>query len=134
MTERKPKVLIIDDEEDLVEMLAMRLQASGLFDVETAYDGPAGLDKARHAPPDVVLLDNVMPLMEGWEVCRRLRADPKTKSAKIIIMTAGSPTKSQKRARDERVEHVLLKPYDHEQLLELIKSTGAAARQEGSHA
>jgi len=134
MTDRKAKVLIIDDEEDLVEMLALRLSASGLFDVRTSNDGPGGLEKARQDPPDVVLLDNVMPLMEGWEVCRHLREDSRTRDAKIIIMTAGSPTKSQKRAREERVEHVLLKPYDHEQLIELIRTAGAAARQEGSHA
>lgn len=133
MTERKSKILIIDDEEDLVDMLAMRLQATG-FDVATANDGPAGLEKAHEDKPDVVLLDNVMPRMEGWEVCRRLRADPLTKDVKIIIMTAGSPTKSQKRAHEEHVEHVLLKPYDHDRLIDLIKSTGATARQEGSHA
>ncbi len=133
----RPKVLIIDDEEDLVEMLAMRLKASG-FEVDTALDGPAGLEKARQRPPDVVLLDNVMPQMEGWEVCHRLRGDPRTQSVKIIVMTAGSPGKAQRRGREERVDHVVFKPYDHEELIGLIAQTGGAPqappREEGYHA
>lgn len=134
MTQRPLKILVIDDEEDLVEMLALRLRSTGRFEVETAYDGAAGLEKARTRLPDVVLLDNVMPGMDGWEVCRRLREDAKTKGLRIVVMTAGSPGKAQAKGREARADFVLLKPYDHEQLIAVLEGKEGAHAQNGQEA
>lgn len=67
------KLLIIDDDQDIVEILCLCFKKDGSFAVETALDGAEGLAKAKSFKPDVVLLDVVMPRTDGWEVCRRLR-------------------------------------------------------------
>jgi DNA-binding response OmpR family regulator len=117
---RPIKLLIIDDEEDLVEMLALRLTSTG-FDVDRAYDGAAGLEKALATTPDVVLLDNVMPGLDGWEVCRRLRSEPRTRGTRVVLMTAGTPARAEARAKDAQADRVILKPYDHDELVAVLK-------------
>jgi len=113
------KLLIVDDEADLVEMLLLRLQALGRYDIDTAYDGEEGLDKARAEKPDVVLLDTVMPKVDGWEVCRRLKADPLTKDTKVIVMTAAG-TGAQKTAQEAGADELVLKPYEFNDLLGVL--------------
>jgi CheY-like chemotaxis protein len=114
-----PKLLIVDDEQDLVEMLAMRLKATGLFEIETACDGVKALQQIEKNMPDVVLLDNVMPNMDGWEVCQRLRAaHPKVA---IVMMTAGTPMRSQQKAHDLCADGLVLKPYDQAEVIETLK-------------
>lgn len=116
------RILIIDDEEDLVEMLALRLEATGGFSVVSkAFDGLTGLQRAKELVPDIVLLDNVMPGLDGWEVCRRLRADPSTGAINVVVMTAGSPSKAVERGREAQADRVVLKPYDHADLIEILK-------------
>lgn len=124
----KRRVLIIDDEEDLVEMLALRLESTGLFEVEKAFDGASGLARALQTVPDVILLDNVMPGLDGWEVCRRLRADAKTSGLTIIVMTAGSPRKAEQQGREAHADRVVLKPYDYGELIEILKQEGSNAQ------
>lgn len=129
------KVLIIDDEEDLVAMLSLRLRSTGRFEVDTAPDGAAGLARADSFGPDVVLLDTVMPGLDGWEVCRRLRADPRTKATRIVVMTAGNPSAAQARAKQAGADEVVFKPYDHERLIELLDpGQGGAHAQAGEKA
>lgn len=115
------KVLIVDDEADLVEMLSLRLQALGRYEIETAYDGDEGLAKAKSKHPDVVLLDTVMPKVDGWEVCRRLRADPETKDTKIVVMTAAG-LGAEKTARESGADDLVLKPYEFNDLLGVLSS------------
>ncbi len=123
------KLLIVDDEEDLVEMLALRLRAARGFEVETANDGPSGLEKARAQRPDVILLDNVMPGMDGWEVCRRLRQDERTRGARIIMLTAGNVGRTEPKVLDAGADEIVLKPYDQDQLIGLLRQG-----KEGVHA
>jgi len=82
MAETRKKVLLIDDEGELLEVLTLRLEACD-FIVATAQDGPTGLKQAKSFQPDIILLDIMMPKMDGWEVCRRLRADDDFKNTKI---------------------------------------------------
>ena len=84
------KILIVDDEPDLLAMLKLPFEAAG-FHVETAVDGEDGMSKARQFSPDLVLLDIVMPGVDGWEIHRRLRADKTFDRTKIIMMTAAPP-------------------------------------------
>ena len=116
----KKKILIIDDEEDLVEMLALRLESTGQFAVERALNGQTGLKLAGDTLPDVILLDSIMPGMSGWEVCRKLRQDPRTKNIPIVIMTAGTPHEEKERARENGADHVVFKPYEYNDLLRVL--------------
>ncbi|MDE2489687.1 MAG: response regulator [Elusimicrobia bacterium] len=116
---RVESLLIVDDERDLVEPLLLRLRRAGLR-VGAAYDGAAGLRQARRQPPDAVLLDLSMPEMDGWELCRRLREDPRTRSCRLIIMTAWVTRDLERRALAEGAERLLLKPFEDGDLAEAL--------------
>ncbi len=117
---RRPlKVLIIDDEKDLLELLSFRFQTQGRFSVETASDGVEGLAKVKSFKPDVVLLDLLMPEMDGWEVCRRLREDPATKALPIVIMTAARSPEVEARAH-AAFHRIVFKPFNEKALLKML--------------
>ncbi len=81
------KILVCDDDELLRELLQFRLEAKG-FDVVVAGDGREALDSVRKAPPDAVVLDAMMPGIDGFEVLRRLREDAATRDIPVIMLTA----------------------------------------------
>jgi DNA-binding response OmpR family regulator len=83
----RKKVMVVDDERDLVDIVAFNLRREQ-YDVLTAYDGESALEIARRDPPDLVLLDLMLPGMNGLEVCRRLRQEPRTAGIPIVILTA----------------------------------------------
>jgi DNA-binding response OmpR family regulator len=85
----RKKIIIVEDERDMADLVAMRLKREH-FDVEVANDGAAGLDKIRCGPPDLVLLDIMLPGMSGLEVLREMRADPRTSTVPVIMLTARS--------------------------------------------
>lgn len=125
---KSKRVLIVDDECDLTEALAIRLSSGWGFTVAVAHDGAEGLRKACAFRPDVVLLDLAMPHVDGWEMSRRLRDDPDTRNIPIVIMTAWLTSDLHKRAAQEGVFKVLLKPADDHELLEVLKSVSAQPR------
>ena len=84
-----PKVLVVDDEPSIVEILEYNLEAAG-FDVTTAETGGEALAAAKADPPEVVVLDLMLPEVDGLAVCRQLRADPRTKGCRILMLTAKS--------------------------------------------
>lgn len=122
------RVLIVDDESDLTEALAIRLSSGWGFTVAVAHDGEEGLRKASAFRPDMILLDIAMPNVDGWEMCRRLRDDPETRAVPIVIMTAWSTDDLHKRATEEGVAKVLLKPADDDELLSVLRSTAGTTR------
>lgn len=83
------KILIVDDEEHIVEFLQINLEKQG-YDTITASNGDMAIQKAHAYIPDCILLDIMMPVINGYEVCRRLKADPKTQNIPIIMLTAKS--------------------------------------------
>ncbi|MBU1007189.1 MAG: response regulator, partial [Candidatus Omnitrophica bacterium] len=83
----KKKILIVDDEDDLRKMLRFRLEASG-YDVDEALDGQEGLDKAMSDWPDLILLDLMLPKIDGYKVCRMIKFDEKHKHKPVIMFTA----------------------------------------------
>jgi len=111
------RVLIIDDEEDFRAVVAELLEGEG-YEVDVAADGRSALDKLDDKPPpDMVLVDLVMPGVSGREVVARLRADARWAGIRVVVMTALP------RADDvsPEVNAVLLKPFDVEQLMEALR-------------
>jgi two-component system, OmpR family, phosphate regulon response regulator PhoB len=82
------RILIVEDDPDIALSLSVKLERDGGYRVETAGSGPEGLEKAQARPPDLVLLDVNLPGMDGFEICRRLRADAATSAVPIIMLTA----------------------------------------------
>jgi two-component system phosphate regulon response regulator PhoB len=83
----KSKVLIVDDEQDVTELLEFNLRSAG-YEVISAEDGPTALKKARESLPDLIVLDVMLPEMDGTEVCKQLRRDPATARIPIVMLTA----------------------------------------------
>ena len=81
------KILIVDDEIQLVEMVKMRLEAAG-YEIISAYDGQEGFDKAKKDKPDLIILDLMLPRMDGYKVCALLKKDARHSSIPIIMFTA----------------------------------------------
>lgn len=114
-------VLVIDDNERVRELLESILQAEG-YRLEFAASGAAGLGLAAAVEPDVILLDVMMPGMDGFEVCHQLRADPELASVPVIMITALDDSDSRRRAITEMVDEFITKPFDATELRMRIRS------------
>ena len=88
MEASRKSILVIEDEKDVVDLLALNLRKAHGFSVSTANDGAAGLSKARTEKPDLIILDLMLPKMSGLEVCKILKGDPGTKHIPILMLTA----------------------------------------------
>ncbi|KPK02041.1 MAG: hypothetical protein AMK71_03600 [Nitrospira bacterium SG8_35_4] len=117
----KKRILIVDDEPVNVKVLEAKLP-SDEYEVIRAYSGNEALEKAAEASPEVILLDIMMPEMDGYEVTRRLKADPKTSDIPIIIITALTGTKDKLKALDANAEEFISKPVNTTELIARIKS------------
>lgn len=106
------KILIIDDEEDIREVAALSLETVAGWDVLVAGSGAAGIAKARESHPDAILLDVMMPGMDGPTTFRELRAIPETARIPVILLTAKVQAADQKRFSDLGVASVMFKPFD----------------------
>ncbi len=126
MTPRIPKVLIIDDDVDQLQILSAALE--GKYDVRTAADGLDGYVIACAERPSVVVLDVMMPLVDGWTVLRKLRANPLTKDTRIIIATALDQDAVATEAAQLNVSLVLRKPIDLQQLKTAITRLDATVQ------
>lgn len=104
-----PLVLVVEDFDDGREILAEHLTVHG-YRVETASDGAEALDKATALVPDVILMDLSLPLIDGWEVTRRLRQDDRTRHVRIIALTAHVLDREKRRAVDAGCNEVVTKP------------------------
>ena len=113
------KILVIDDEHELVKAVEIRLRASG-YEVEVAYDGASGIEKVKETSPDLVLLDIIMPKMNGHEVCEKLIADSETKGIPIIIFTASQKKGLEAKCNDLGVTDFIVKPFETENLLNIV--------------
>jgi len=112
-------ILIVDDDRTVREVVAVTL-GSEEFHVLQAADGPEALDQARLYPPDMVLIDLMMPRMDGLEVCRRLKGDPVTAKARVIVLTARSDLHERSRALEAGVDGFFLKPFSPISLLNKV--------------
>lgn len=110
------KVLVIDDEWTIARALCARLSAND-FDIRTASDGASGLEAAKEFRPAAILLDLRMPDMDGFEVLRRLRADPQLMHIPVIILSANVQDSVRQEARAFGAAGFFTKPYDHKHVI-----------------
>jgi DNA-binding response OmpR family regulator len=114
-----PRVLVIDDEAPIRLLCRVNLEAEGIEVVEAA-DGPSGLAAAREARPDVILLDVMMPGLDGWRVAEELLDDPATSSIPIIFLTARAELRDRARGLDLGGLDYITKPFDPTGLAPLV--------------
>lgn len=107
--QKRPTVLLVDDEEDLLDLLEYNLEQEG-FETVLARDGREGLKKAGEAHPDLIILDIMMPKMDGIEVCRRIRKDAHLRSTPILMLTARSEEEDQVKGLDVGADIYVAKP------------------------
>ncbi len=116
-----PKILIIEDEADIVETLEYNLKKEG-FKVSKAFDGRAGLKLAKEKLPDLILLDLMLPEIDGSEVCKSLKRDPKTAAIPIIMLTAKSSEVDKVVGLEIGADDYITKPFSMRELVARIKT------------
>lgn len=114
-------ILIIEDEPALVEVLTYNLEKEG-FEVLTANNGRDGLERARAVLPDAVILDLMLPLVDGLEVCSQLRSDPKTQSIRVLMLTARSEETDEVVGFNVGADDYVTKPFKVRPLVHRIKA------------
>ena len=124
----KPKkILVVDDEERVREMLGFRLRLFG-YEVVQAANGREAIEAATREKPDLVLLDVMMPELDGFQVCSRLKQDEATRSIPVVILTAKAEAKDVTRAVNSGAVDYVVKPYDPQVLQQKVaRSLGKAA-------
>jgi DNA-binding response OmpR family regulator len=115
------RILIVEDEKDIRELLEHYLKKEG-YAVESAKDGPAGLEKAAKGRFDLVLLDLMLPQMDGLEICRRLRAEPATAALPVIMLTARTEETDRIVGLEMGADDYITKPFSPREVLARIKA------------
>jgi DNA-binding response OmpR family regulator len=115
------KILVVDDEVDLVETIRFPLEAEG-FNVLVAYNGEDALNQARTENPDLILLDIMLPKLDGYKVCRLLKFDERYRNIPIIMLTARVQEKDKIIGLETGANEYITKPFDMDELLEKVKA------------
>lgn len=111
-------ILIVDDEEDLVKVTTFRLKSLG-YNVAAGVNGQEALDLIKEKRPDLVLLDLRLPVMDGRDVCKAVKADPELKDIPIVMFTASTEQISVQ-AKEAGADGFLVKPFEQEQLIAVL--------------
>lgn len=114
------KILLVDDEVQLSDLVKIRLEAYG-FEVVAVYDGQEGLNKAKEIKPDLVILDLMLPKIDGYKVCRMLKFDDKYKHIPIILFTAKAQDDDKKIGEQVKADAYITKPFEPEVLMSKVK-------------
>ena len=129
MDAKKRRVLLVDDEPSIVKMVAKRLEVAG-YEVLTAMDGEAGLEAAKTQSPDLVILDLMLPKLNGFEVCSLLKKDPRSQGIPVIMLSARVHEKDEKTGLECGADVYMRKPFQSQEFVEqiraLVESSGAA--------
>lgn len=115
------KILIVDDEPDLVELVSYNLKKEG-FKVSTAPDGEEALEKVRKSAFDLIILDLMLPGIQGSELCRTLRSNPKTETLPIIMLTAKGDVADKIRGLETGADDYMTKPFSPKELVARVKA------------
>lgn len=116
----KPKILVVDDEPDAVELIEFNLKAAG-YDVVTATDGEEALKRARSVMPQLIILDLMLPEVDGLEVCKILRRDPRTAGVPIIMVTAKAAEIDRVLGLELGADDYVTKPFSPRELVLRVK-------------
>ncbi len=122
-----PKILLVEDNEDNRDMLSRRLARKG-YEVVLAVDGGEGVSQAATQKPDLILMDMSLPVLDGWEATRRIKADPATQSIPVIALTAHAMSDDREKAFAAGCDDYDTKPVELPRLLEKIESLLAGGR------
>ncbi len=127
--EKKARVLLVDDEPDLVQMVSVRLTAAG-YEVVPAYDGQRALDQVKQNRPDLIILDLMLPKLDGYKVCRLLKFDERTKTIPVLIFTARAQVEDVTLATECGADAYLTKPFEAKTLLDKLQELLGAGKKE----
>lgn len=116
----KKRILIIEDEEQMVEMLKMRLEANN-YEVLSTDDGKKGLEMAQKQNPDLIILDLMIPKMDGFKVCGLLKKDSRYSRIPIILFTARAQESDKRMGEEIGADAYITKPFEPKVLLEKIE-------------
>lgn len=114
------RILLVDDENDILELVTPMLENSG-YEVLTAADGQEAIEKARLQKPDLIILDLMLPKLDGYSVCRMIKLDKTIKNIPIIMFTARAGKDDQSTASEVGADAYIIKPFDPEAMLSKIK-------------
>jgi DNA-binding response OmpR family regulator len=117
----KKRILLIEDESDMVYALTLQLQATG-YEVLTAQDGQIGLDMARKEKPNLIILDLMLPKIDGFKICRMLKFDKRYLNIPIIMFTARAQDQDMKLGKEVGADAYITKPFDAQVLLDKISA------------
>ena len=115
------RILLAEDNEMNRDMLSRRLERKG-YQVVIAVNGQRAIDLAANEKPDLILMDMSLPMVDGWEATRRLKADPRTKQIPIIALTAHAMAEDERKAREAGCDDYDTKPVEFTRLLEKIEA------------
>ncbi len=114
------RILVVDDEPELVDMITLRLEAND-YKVLQAHDGQEGLEMAKKEKPNLIILDLMMPKMDGYKVCGLLKRDARYAKIPIILLTARAQEEDMSLGEELGADAYITKPFDPEELLGKIK-------------
>ena len=120
MEKAKGRILVVEDEAMIAKTIRMALQADG-FDVDMAEDGLEALKQVRKDPPDLILLDVMLPKFDGFRVCRLIKFDKNTGHIPIILCSARNSEADREKGRKAGADDYVLKPFNLEDLLENVR-------------
>src|ERR1700716_654064 len=115
------KLLYVEDNDDNVYMLKMRLELLGDFEVLTAEDGEKGCETAVSERPDIILMDLEMPVIDGWEATRRIKNDPQTRDIPVIALSAHALAGEREKAIASGCDEFDTKPIEFERLVAILR-------------
>jgi two-component system alkaline phosphatase synthesis response regulator PhoP len=115
------KILIVDDEVDLVETIRLPLEMEG-YTVLVSYNGEDALNQARKENPHLIILDIMLPKLDGYKVCRLLKFDERYKHIPILMLTAKTQEKDKILGAETGADEYITKPFDIDELIEKVKS------------
>ena len=113
------KILVVDDEVYILHILDFSLGAEG-FDVITATDGEEALAKAQREKPDLIVMDVMMPRLDGYETCRRLKNDPGTRDIPVLLLTARGREEDRKQGMESGADDYITKPFSPNKLISRV--------------
>ncbi|HEX9037976.1 MAG TPA: response regulator transcription factor [Ktedonobacterales bacterium] len=120
-SERKTRLLVVDDEQAIVDFIKLGMRYEG-FQVEQASDGYIAIDLAQRFQPDVIILDVMLPTMDGLEVCRRLRENEATANLPVLMLTAKDEVRDRVTGLEAGADDYLTKPFSFDELLARVRA------------